>query len=121
MAYLWRVHILAADGQQNLANSYTRAGALWLSKSTTHSSLHATHCAEIMIISQPHLRESIKSQLSGTCSFLMLWQPALYHIRLAMLNPWQGKDDIQVAGPEMYAVMDCSPEAYQLQRRKASC
>ena len=44
MAYLWRVNILAADGQQDLANSYTRTGALWLSEGATHSSLHGTHC-----------------------------------------------------------------------------
>lgn len=40
-AYLWVVHILAADGQQDLANSYTRTDALWLSKGSTHSGLHS--------------------------------------------------------------------------------
>ncbi len=41
-AHLRSVHILAANGQQNLANGHTSACALGLSKGSTHSSLHHT-------------------------------------------------------------------------------
>lgn len=41
-AYLRGVHVLATNGQQNLANGYTRTGTLGLSKGPTHSSLHNT-------------------------------------------------------------------------------
>ena len=47
-AHLCRVHILAADRQQDLANGHTRACALGLSKGSAHSSLQHPARSKVM-------------------------------------------------------------------------
>ena len=41
------VHVLAADGQQDLPNGHTRAGALGLSKGAAHSSLRRAEQSQL--------------------------------------------------------------------------